>query len=398
MGPVRSMRLGAFPAISHLRRIPNRVAYRALKTVDRYVLREWLKIFGLSIAITLGLLVLNDMYSNFSDLMDYQAGVGQILAYYAVLVPSFLPLILPISLLLSLLFTLGNFHRNNELVALRASGFSIGRITVTLWISGAVLSGALLLLNARVVPWSVEQSRRMLENIEFAYLAQTAGGDEVGMIHTLTFDNHRDNRMWFINRFSAFTYRGFGVNVYKLDEQRREVSRIMAREVHYDDYRREWIFHDGRRMVFDPETGETLRAPAFDQLTDDDLTETPETIILFTKRPRDLSLHEIRRVLEAMGMDNPRASSFEIRYHSILAGAFSCLIIVGLAIPFSTTGVRVNPMVGISKSLSLFLLYYVLDNVGRILGERDLIAPIAAAWLPGLAMALLAAWFFRRAR
>lgn len=368
----------------------------ALKTVDRYILREWLKIFGISIAITMGLLVLNDMYSNFGDLLDYRAGIGHILLYYGVLLPSFIPIVLPIALLLSLLFSLGNLHRNNEFVALRASGLGIGRITLTIWISAAVLSGGLLFLNARVVPWSVEQSRQIFENIQFAHLSEAPEDEEAGMIQTLTFDNYQENRIWFMNRFSGFTYRGFGVNVYKLDEQRREVGRVMAREAHYDDFRQEWLFQEGRKMTFDPETGETLRSLPFDQLVDDDLTETPETIILFNKRPRDLSLNEIRSVLNVMDDENPRANSFEIRYHHIMASAFSCLIIVGLAIPFATTGVRVNPMVGISKSLGFFALYYLLENVARITGERDLIEPIVAAWLPGIVMAILAAFLFRR--
>lgn len=374
-----------------------RVALIGLKTVDRYVLGEWLKIFGLCILVTIGLLVLNDMYSNFSDLMDYQATLGQILGYYAVLLPAFLPVVIPIALLLSLLFSLGNLHRNSELIALRAAGFSIGRITFGLWIAGGLLSVALLLLNARIVPWSVEQSRQTLDSIEFAYFTEIADEAEAGMIYSLTFDNRRDNRVWMMNRFSEFTYRGFGVNVYKLDENRREVVRIVAREAYYDDYRREWMFLDGRRMIFDPETGDLRRSPTFDQLVDDDLDESPRVMLLFQKRPRDLSLNEIRTVLETMEEDNPLASAFEIRYHSIIAGSLSCLIIVGLAIPFSTTGVRVNPMVGISKSLGLFLLYYLLENVARLIGERDIIAPLAAAWLPGVVMALLAAWLFRRA-
>lgn len=369
----------------------------ALKTVDRYILREWLKVFGLSIAVMMGLLVLNDMYSNFSDLMDFQAGLQQILLYYLVLLPSFIPIVLPIALLLSLLFCLGNLHRNNEFVALRASGFSIGRITLTIWISGALLSVVLLFMNARVVPWSVEQSRQMLDNIEFAYLAEETGSEDVGVIRTLTFDNRREDRIWFMNRFSQFTYRGFGVNVYKLDDQRREVERVMAREAYYDDTWEQWVFVDGRRLIFDPETGEAIRSPQFDQFMDEELKETPRMMLLFNKRPRDLSLNEINQVLGVMDEEHPQINAFRVRFHTIMAGAFSCLIIVGLAIPFATTGVRVNPMVGISKSLGLFALYYVLENIARIVGERELLEPVVAAWLPGIVMALLAAWLFRRA-
>ncbi len=369
-----------------------------LKTVDRYILREWLKVFGISIAVTMGLLVLNDMYSNFGDLMDYQAGLRQILLYYLVLIPGFLPIVLPIALLLSLLFCLGNLHRNNEFVALRASGMSIGRITVTIWICGALLSILLLGLNARVVPWSVEQSRRMRDGIEFSYLAEARGTEDVGLIRTLAFDNRSENRIWFMNRFSQFTYRAFGVSVFQLNEERREVERVMAREAYFDDYWQQWVFIDGRRMIFDPETGESMESPQFEQYMNDTFNETPETMLLFNKKSRDLSLHEIGMMLDLLGEDHPKANGLQVQYHTVMAGAFSCLIIVGLAIPFATTGVRVNPMVGISKSLGLFAAYYVLENIARIVGERGALAPMVAAWMPVFVMGLVAIWFFRRVK
>src|SRR5690625_2154471 len=336
------------------------------------------------------------MYSNFADLMDYQAGVGRILLYYLILLPAFLPIVLPIALLLSLLFALGNLHRNNEFIALRATGFSTGKITRTIWLSGALLSILLLFLNARIVPWSVEQSRKMMDNIEFAHLAEVQSAEEVGVVRNLTFDNRKENRIWFMNRFSQFSYRGFGVNVYKLDSQRREVERVMAREVYYDDYWEQWVFLEGRRMIFDAESGEALQAPQFDEFMDEELEETPEMMLLFNKRPSDLSLHEINRVLQAMDPDDPKKSALEVRYHTVMVGAFSCLIIVGLAIPFATTGVRVNPMVGISKSIGLFAFYYLLENIAWIVGERNILEPAVAAWIPGIVMGIFAAWLYRK--
>lgn len=366
-----------------------------MKTVDRYILREWLKIFGLSIAVTVGLLVLNDMYSNFGDLMDFGASVKQMLLYYGILLPSLIPVVLPIALLLSLLFALGNLHRNNEFVALRAGGFSVGRITVTIWIFAVLMSGVLLFLNARLVPWSVEQSRQLWDNMEFAHLAETREVDEVGMISPLTFDNRKEEHLWMMNRFNLRTFRGFGVNVYKLDPERRELERIVAREAYFDDWRQEWVFVEGRRLIF--VGGEIDRSVPFDEWTDETLLESPESMVLMSKRPRDLSLYEIRSVLTLMDDENPLRDSFAVRYYGLIASSFSSLIIVGLAIPFATTGVRVNPMVGISKSLGLFLLFYLLETVSRILGERGVLEPMLAAWLPPALMAMLALWLFRRA-
>jgi lipopolysaccharide export system permease protein len=62
------------------------------------------------------------------------------------------------------------------------------------------------------------------------------------------------------------------------------------------------------------------------------------------------------------------------------------------------SGVRVNPAVGVSKSIGLFLLYYVLNNFALSLAMKQVVTPEMAAWLPNLGMAGLAVWLFARMR
>jgi lipopolysaccharide export system permease protein len=74
------------------------------------------------------------------------------------------------------------------------------------------------------------------------------------------------------------------------------------------------------------------------------------------------------------------------------------LIVIAIAIPFAVTGVRVNPAVGVSKSIGLFFLYYVLTNLSASLATKQIVEPELAAWLPNIGMTLLAAWLFARLR
>jgi lipopolysaccharide export system permease protein len=73
-------------------------------------------------------------------------------------------------------------------------------------------------------------------------------------------------------------------------------------------------------------------------------------------------------------------------------------MVIAIAIPFAVSGVRVNPAVGVSKSLGLFILYYILATVASALATKQWIEPEMAAWLPNAGMALLAVWFFIRLR
>ena len=86
-----------------------------MKLLDRYVFCEWLKIFVVAIGVTLGILVLHDMYNNLGKLINWGAETEQILLFYALLVPTLVPIVLPISLLLSLIYALGSLHRTTKL-------------------------------------------------------------------------------------------------------------------------------------------------------------------------------------------------------------------------------------------------------------------------------------------
>ena len=87
-----------------------------------------------------------------------------------------------------------------------------------------------------------------------------------------------------------------------------------------------------------------------------------------------------------------------MRYFGLIADTLGPLIVIAIAIPFAVSGVRVNPAVGVSKSIGLFFLYYLLASFSASLATKQLVEPATAAWLPNVGMALVAAWFFARLR
>ena len=122
-------------------------------------------------------------------------------------------------------------------------------------------------------------------------------------------------------------------------------------------------------------------------------------MLLTDQRPRDLSFFELRRLITYYAVENnPKAVPYAVRYFSILADTLAPLVVIAIAIPFAVTGVRVNPAVGVSKSIGLFFLYYVLSTIAASLATKQLIEPAVAAWLPNIGMAGLATWLFARLR
>ncbi len=367
--------------------------------IDRHILREWLGILGLVLAATLGLLVMHALYDELEDLLRLGAGVSEVVAYCLVRTPSFLATLLPLCILVSLLYALGKLHHANEITAMRAAGLGLARITRSVWVAGALFCGLVWWLNATIVPWSVEETRKMWETLQ---VRQELAGRPAHMVAArtaVTFENAADGRLWFINRYSQFTGRAYGVTISERDAQGRELTRWLAAEAWPDEERGGWLLRDGRELTFDPESGEMLRPAAFREKWIERFDEEPALMQVYDARPDSLSLFELRRVVEHhRETGSPKLRAYELRLASVLAESLMPLVIIAFAVPFAVAGVRVNPAVGVSKALGLFVLYFIAMRLGLVLGGRGTMPVALAAVLPHAALLGAGAWAWAKAR
>lgn len=372
----------------------------AVNTFDRYLLREWLQIFGLVLAATCGLLLVQVLYDDFRDLRDFGASGAVLWQYLAVTIPSFFGIVLPLALLVSLLYALGKMHRANELTVMRAAGVGFGRMMLPIWIVGVLCCGLTWWLNTTIVPHALERSTAMREELQFrAESTRGVASDRVGAVYSVAFDNRREGRMWFFNRYSRSQSRGYGVSVSELDGRRREARRLVASEAEFDSKRQGWNFRQGRELLFAPETGELSSSVPFRERFEAGYREDPQLMLLIDRKPSDLSLHQLRRLIAHLKEEqSPKVTRYAVRYFSLIADTLAPLVMIAIAIPFAVSGVRVNPAVGVSKSIGLFFLYYLLMNAGSSLATKQIIEPVTAAWLPNAGILGLAIWLFARLR
>lgn len=363
-------------------------------------MREWLGFFLIVVMATLGMLFVQCMIQDFGDLRNKGAGMVDMAGYFAVRIPSFLAFVLPIIVLVSLLYVLGRLHRGNEITAMRAAGLGYGRITRGIWVVGVLLCGVMWWLNASIVPWSVERSLAMLQELGFRNEAKVAAdAGSIGVTRGVTFDNDREGRIWFMNRYSRYAQRGYGVTVSEFTVRRQEKLRIFAREAQLDRQRGHWVFYDGRETLFDPETGAITSSAPFAEKAVSYYREDPGLMLSFDINPLDLSFFQLKQIMEYFEvLESPKLKIYAMRYYGILAETFAPLIVILIAIPFAITGVRVNPAVGVSKSLGLFAIYFVLAKVAESMGTQGLLAPVVAASLPGAALLCIGGWFYARMR
>ncbi len=118
-------------------------------------------------------------------------------------------------------------------------------------------------------------------------------------------------------------------------------------------------------------------------------------MILSRKRPKDLSILELKSLTSTLG-EKREMLAYAVQLQSMLASPLICLIVVAIAIPFSVAGVRTNPMVGVSKTIGLFFTYYILVNIFTALGGKEILSPAVAAWTPNILMLIFALSLYRK--
>ncbi|MDE2040505.1 MAG: LptF/LptG family permease [Elusimicrobia bacterium] len=120
--------------------------------LPRYLLRQFLPIFALSLGVFTGVLVMNHFVRLFN--LAVMKGISPlwIAGCFARLLPFIAGLAVPMAFLVATLLTLGQLSESGEVTALRASGFSFGEMTWPFLAAAAALSVLLLYVNHKAAP------------------------------------------------------------------------------------------------------------------------------------------------------------------------------------------------------------------------------------------------------
>lgn len=371
-----------------------------MRLLDRYLLRElWIPLAYCLCGFTI-FWVSFDAFSDLGEFEERQMTMLEIGRYYVVKMPELLVVVMPIALLLALLYALTNHARHNELVAIRAAGISLWRLSAPYLVTGLGFTIGLFALNELWVPKSGEAAKATLER-------RTASGPtgERERWHPINFRNARDGRIWSIGSFNLDTHEMREPQIaWQLSDGSRR-SLLARRAVRTNET---WVFFEVHEIVYPPATGTapggggpTQFKPApqtHAQLAVPEFTETPEQI------KSELSVNRLRSLNSVQAAKEPQLSLKSIldylrlhpdlsdtdyallhtQLHARLAWPWTCLIVVLIALPFGAASGRRNVFVGVASSIFICFAFFILLRFGLTLGASGRWPPVVAGWLPNV--------------
>ncbi len=120
--------------------------------IERYVARELLFSIFVAFLFFFFIFFVNQLLLLAEDILEKQVPVGDVLMLLVYSLPSIVALAVPFGSLLGCLMAMGRFANDNEIVAFRASGVSLGRIFRPVLIIGILLTAVSFIVNDYFLP------------------------------------------------------------------------------------------------------------------------------------------------------------------------------------------------------------------------------------------------------
>lgn len=370
-----------------------------ISVMDRYIIIELIGpfLFGVGLFSSIGVTA-GAMFELVRKVTESGLPISIALQVFFLKVPEFMGWAFPMAMVLSTLMVYSQMSSNSEIVALRSCGISVYRMLIPAVILGLTVTGLTFALNEVIVPNANYQASLTLdrtldredppfreENIiypEFGKVERPDGSKE----STLT-------RLFYAEKFDGKYMKGVTI----IDRSQYGVDQIVSSEsATWNSAANIWDLFNGTIYIVSPD-GSYRNIVKFDH---QELKLSTAPLDLADKRRtyQQMNIPQSYEYLELMRLsgNHRKIIKTQVRIQQKFAVPFVCLVLglVGAAL-----GIRPqrNANRGTSFGISVIIIfaYYLLSFITGAMGQKEVLTPFLAGWLPnfmgiGVAMLLIA--------
>jgi len=372
-----------------------------MSTAGRYASLSLLNHLALTLSGFVAFLLLLDLMNRGDEVVQRHGKSALALAKYAALrLPDLASFILPFAVLIAALLMLAKLARNNEIMALKASGLSFYRLLLSL-APAALLVGILhFLLNDQVVP----RTARILQQWDAAALPAAPAGKSAADTSAptspsgsvpLTAPSPGPNQSieWIRDgdsfvRIEAVLADGkelHGVTIFERKAHAVLSERLLAERAMFDGTG--WRLINVRKLsLADGQDRKPERVAEMPWQT----SLTPDHLADLTTDPATLSMAEVWQFVAHPDVGSRPVDFYKTWMLRKIALPLVTIMMVLLAAPVAQGLQRHGGLgAGLAVGVGLGFLYFVADGLLLTLGEMGTIPPMIAAWSPTALFAAL---------
>lgn len=355
------------------------------RLMDLYLFRRFFFYFCLLMGTFVFLFEAFTFFELLDDIARHRVPFLVVVNYFRYLTPYLLYQLAPLGALVAVLVTLGVMSKNNEIVACKASGISLYRLSIPLLLTGMSLAAGMILLDDTYLPYANQQQDSLRNQIK-GRPAQT---------YT------RPQRWIFGENAKIYNYDLFdpsqsllgGLNVVELDPATFQMRRrVFASRAEWSESQHSWVLLSG--WVRDFSDGTITRYERFTATTLQELTEPPSYFNRQVLQAFQMSWRELQRYIDGLRRAGFEVSALQVQWHEKLAYPLIVPVSMLLAIPFAfLVGTR-GAIGGVALGLAIGIVYWSLARLLEAMGGVGQLPPLLAGWAPDLIFFFLGLYFF----
>lgn len=353
--------------------------------LDRYVLRMFSGIFGLTVASGVALYVVADLTGKADEIFRNRVDQAVVIAYYKYSSLQIFYDIAPVLVLVTTLITFSLLSKTNETTALKALGVSLFRISLPAVVAALGVTLLAVFLQSKVLPAA---------NHRVAQLEDRIRGRETVRSY------RRADRQWLFGQdryiynyihYDPVRHTLHRLQVFEFDEDHRLRRRLVAERAVYDG-EGWWRFENGWSRTF-AGTG-TASYERFPEAVSARFPEAPDYFVSEIRPPEQMGYLELRRYVEEVEGSGQAVPELRVQLQSKVAYPTLSLVMALVALPFAFLLGRQGALYGVGVSLVLGMVFLAFYAFFTQLGEAGALPPIVAVWSPNVVFGLLSVYLF----
>ncbi|MBR1870808.1 MAG: LptF/LptG family permease [Kiritimatiellae bacterium] len=366
-----------------------------MRILGRYVLREFATPLFYTLAGFFSIYILFELFASFGRLASAKPPALDIANYFlAYFAPQF-KWFAPACLMLATLYTMWNFCRHSELIAMRASGIGFFAIVKPLLLVAALMAAFTWYVDEYYVP-ERSQWAKSFRSAKFKEEEMVASGKTL-------FRNQSESRTWSIARFvSADATTLADVTITDDSPSGVRECTISSPLAQYLDGA--WWLVDPQIVRYDS-AGEEIPQSATPSPADAltfrmfPFSETPRDFLLQNRNAIFYSVADRERYLELNPAIEPSVRrEFEYNIWADRLAPLACIVITLFAIPAGVATGRQSVFKGVVGALAMFFAFYALTLACMAGAKLGYVPPVPAAVLPHAVFFLVGCMLFHRQR
>lgn len=351
--------------------------------LDRYIGKAMILgiLAVLSVMITLDSLI--SFTGETSNIGQANYGIWDAVVFILFNIPQKVYIMFPMIALLGTIISLGVLASNSELIAMRAAGISIARITYSVLKTGIILAAVVIAIGEFIAPKAVQHAKlqrfsamnqKISLNTDYGLWAR----DGANYIHIRRVES--DGRL-------------VGINIYVFDEdQQLEETLSSPFAVYQDDH---WILYETVKRSI---SADAIKQEFIAELRWDTLLK-PEVVSVVSVTPENLSIVKLKGYIEYLKTNGLNSKEYELSFWSKLIAPLTISGMIVLAMPFvfgslRNVGAGQRILVGFMLGLGFFIFNRLIGNAGLVYIDH----PWIAAVIPTLVVLIVGVVLLKRTR